>query len=362
MEETRDQKTQATGFASKEEAGAWEKPHGNPFEASAGLGWADVPVGFYLLGAGTAGLFLASVLVPLDRLLMNEPQYTLLYLNVWRVVAPFLVTPDVFSFAFSLLALYMMSVTEERFAGSARYLLEVLYRSVAIQLVYTAVGFGFWLFLGVDTRSFGVWPVYMVIITLRCLEFPEKETYLCWLYFPVKNKRYPLLLLLLFLPWGFIYGLTLDIWVAFCLAHLMNQSPAVEKAVDPSPAAIQALEKWLLSFSFSYGAVVTEAAAAAGDNNRRAAAGVQQGEYFAPQEGPLYASAPAHPYPQLQTGPPQQPPHLHSAFRGAGLVVGGTAPFASNCNYPSPQPDPQASSSHYPLPASAQLQPADRQQ
>lgn len=348
MEETKDLKTQATGGGSKEFVGTGEKPHGNPFDASAGLGWADVPVGFYLLAATTTVVFLASRVVPLDWLLVNVPQYTLLYLNVWRVVAPFLVTPDLFSLAFTLLALYMMSVTEERFTGSARYLLEVCYRSVAIQLVYTVVGFVFWLFLGAHTQSFGVWPVYMVIITLRCLEFPEKETYLCWAYYPVKNKHYPLLLLLLFVPWILFYGLPLDIWVAFSLAHLMNQSAAVEKAVDPSPAAIQAVEKWLAGLTFSYGTVVTEAMAS---EKRRTPAGVLQGDYSAQPEDLHHASA-------NQQLPPaqQQPQPLHSAFRGAGLVVGGTAPFAGNTHYPSPQPEVQVSSTHYPAPP-----PADRE-
>ncbi len=355
MEENKDLKTLATtGGGSKEYARGEETPHGNPFEASAGMKWSDVPVGFYLLAGTMSSLYLASLVVPLDRLLMNMPEYTLFFLNFWRVLVPFLVTPDPFTLLFTLLALYMMSITEEKFTGSARYLLEVLYRSLAIQLVFTCVGAALWLLLGLETKSFGVWPVYMVIITLRCLEFPEKETYLFLMYYPIKNKHYPPILLLLFLPYTFFYGLSVDIWVGFSLAHLMNQSSAVEKAVDPSPAAILAVEKWLTGLSFSFGSVITEAMAG---EKQTATAGVfrsaevQQGQYFAPpEEGQIGSASPQQP----QSVPPQ---HLHSAFRGAGLVVGGTAPFAANSNYPSPPaPESQITSSLYPSPQP----PADR--
>ena len=356
MEERKDQKTlPTTGGGSKEYAPPEDRPHGNPFEASAGMSWSDVPVGFYLLAGAVASIYLASKVVPFDDLLMNVPKYTLLYLNLWRVLVPFLVTPDIFSLLFTLLALYMMSITEEKFAGSARYLLEVLYRSLAIQLAYTLVGAAFWLFLGVKTQSFGVWPVYMVIITLRCLEFPEKETYLFLMYYPIKNKHYPLILLLLFVPWIIFYGLPLDIWVGFALAHLMNQSSAVEKAVDPAASTIAALELWLTNLSFRYGTVITDAMAieranAPGANFRPA--GVQQGGYFAPAE-----NAPQGFCDGTQQQPGAPPRTLHSAFRGAGLVVGGTNQFAVNANYPSPQPEVQINSSFYPAPQP----PADRQ-
>ena len=293
-----------------------ETPHGNLFEASKGTKWNEIPIGFFVLLFSTSAVFLVSCIIPVDKLLMNYPVYTLLFLNFWRPFTSFLAVPDAFNLIVTMTALLMMSIYEEKFAGSARYLLEVLYRNLAIQIAFTLIGSLVELIFGLKSRSFGVWPVYMVIITLRCLEFPDKETFLFVMCYPVKNKYYPLIILVMFLPWMIAYGPTIDLWIGFALAHLINQFKVFQNLVEPSADSILKVEKFLLSLGLGFGTIIKDSAAFerkfmnSADNT-----GKNAGDYFEPQESQMS--------PQLQQMSNYPQPQPIQTLTHANNNVGG---------------------------------------
>lgn len=238
------------------------KPFGNPLEAGKGLTWAQVPMGFYLVSTITVLMYLVHFFTDIGHDLINIPEKTLLGFQLWRLLFGYFVCPDIYSLIFSIFALYMISLTEEMKTGTARYFLDLFYRNVIIQIGVAVIGLALREIVNINIISFGIWPAYIVIITLRCLSHPEDETYLCMMACPVKNKYYPYILLTMFLPFIYLYGLQVDLWLGFIWGHILYYFPEFEKKVDPGNDTIMSTENFMLKFDKTLGTVITEFAAA----------------------------------------------------------------------------------------------------
>lgn len=70
---------------------------------------------------------------------------------------------------------YFLSTTDEKQQGTARFALNLIYRHTAVQVVYTLVGvlIGYFVFGIVRMMSSGIWAVYFVNLTLRCMQNPD---------------------------------------------------------------------------------------------------------------------------------------------------------------------------------------------
>ena len=70
---------------------------------------------------------------------------------------------------------YFLSVSDEREMGTARHFLTLTYRHVAVQVFYTLAGvlIGYFIFGFQRMFSSGIWPLYFVSLTLRCMKDPD---------------------------------------------------------------------------------------------------------------------------------------------------------------------------------------------
>jgi hypothetical protein len=66
-------------------------------------------------------------------------------------------------------------MTEEKKFGTARFALDLIYKYVAVQIAYTifAVLILFCVFKIGKTFSSGIWAVYFVFLTVRCMKNPD---------------------------------------------------------------------------------------------------------------------------------------------------------------------------------------------
>jgi hypothetical protein len=235
-----------------EGAGRPPNPMGG-FQRGGANDWTKIPMFFYLYLIITLILFIVTMFIGVGVYLMNIPIFTIFKLQVWRVFLNYFVFTSIFSLIISLLVMYSLSTTEESERGTGRFILEIFYRNLAIQILFTAIGILGALFFDARMSSSGIWPVYFVFLTLRCLENPEGETTFCMLPCPIKNKYYPIFLLMIFTLLG---GGNLDIWVGFGFAHLMRRSVIIQQYMTPSDGKSYWVERQLKRFDGQLGVLI----------------------------------------------------------------------------------------------------------
>jgi membrane associated rhomboid family serine protease len=110
-----------------------------------------------------------------NSLLVNIPVITIFKFQVWRVLTCIVTNMSIINLLFSGLMVWYVSNTSETQEGTARILLKYVYYHLVIQITYTVFGilvlgmmFNIW-----KVFSSGIWPVYFVFITLRCMANPE---------------------------------------------------------------------------------------------------------------------------------------------------------------------------------------------
>lgn len=112
----------------------------------------------------------------------------------------------------------------ERLKGSSRFLLSLLTTSLLAQLLFSLTTFllsllppfSFLLFY----PCYGLWPVIITEISVRCWSHPDLTINPCGLPIPIKAKFYPLLLVLIFslLFWEAIFEFGFGLIIAyFCM-------------------------------------------------------------------------------------------------------------------------------------------------
>ena len=157
-------------------------PNGQGFAAP---NWKDVPMGFYMLSLTSALVWFLSFFFHLPLYLANIPVYTVFKLQVWRILTSFLSVNDIFSLLFTLIMCFFVCMSEESDIGTARFLLRVLFRNAAIQVVTTVAGLLLALVVGLPVFSLGVWPVFFLLISLRMLADPDNYSTLCCFPCPI---------------------------------------------------------------------------------------------------------------------------------------------------------------------------------
>lgn len=283
-----------------------------------------VPIGFFFYGITISIFFLIGLITPEYEVLADVP-IKVLQLQIWRPLFCFFVSPDIFSYIMTLLALYSMSLGEENKVGSARYILQFFYRSIFIQLLFVLVGLVFKIIFSINAWSFGIWPTYICILTFRCLKEPEVESNFCYLGIMIKNKQLPVIYLLIFLPFSFYYGIQLDLYCATLLGYLMVYWPVVQSTVDPGEGSVRSFENWLYSLQIRIGTIVTEHQILAAQNEfQRSNLGTNQA-LNGMNAGGNYTSFGDNNYQgQQQTGVTATTNITTPEFPGQGVKIGGT--------------------------------------
>lgn len=307
-------------------------PNRNPFQpAPQGGGyanadgpaftWRSIPMGFYLTLILVFSLFFVDCFVNLALWLVDIPEFTLLRFQLWRLLFPYLVSPDFLSLLITVFMLYILSMSEEIYLGTARYLLSLFCWNFWLQLLVASIGLLLRFLFGVRTVSFGIWPLFIVTLTLRCMKRPEEYSNFCCDACPVQNKYFPLVLLGVFLPFNILFGLQIDQWLAWGLAMLMSTVPRVKGVVDPPVGLILWTETKLKGLDGKLGKLVTESPF--GD----VGAGWQQSD----NRGQQRAQAPGGFGMGFGQGQTQQANNgnnynmgAQSAFGGQGVSIGGS--------------------------------------
>ena len=71
--------------------------------------------------------------------------------------------------------MWQVSNQDEVVLGTGRTILKYIYYHIAVQVTYTIFGVlvMYWMFGIVKVISSGIWAVYFVFLTLRCMKNPE---------------------------------------------------------------------------------------------------------------------------------------------------------------------------------------------
>lgn len=326
-----------------------QQPHGE-----------GVTVGFGFLAVIMVILGIFSLFSSINYYLVNIPYYTLLGFQIWRIFTAFVAMPDILTMIFTLIVLYMMSFEEYR-VGSSRFVLTMFFRNIAIQIGVVVIGLILQLLTGLPVYSFGIWPVLMTTITMRCLENPEGETTLCFGSCPIRNKYYPLVILAIFVAFASLVGLPVDFILGYLLGLWMHNKPNVRQTIDPSYKTVMSFENFLRNLDGKLGLLIGENEAGhfdVGGHNpptQPQLMGYQQNPQYGyqgqgyPPQGQGYAM-PGQGYPPqgqyFNPGRPGGYPPAPQPFTGRGVSIGGAElppvhPQPYYGGYP-PQPFTQA--------------------
>lgn len=308
----------------------YQGPNNPDGDYNAGLPRPVIGVGFGLPGIIVAILGIVSLFNMFNIALINIPPLTLLGFQIWRIFTCIVSTPDIISALFTLLMLFFISASEEQKVGSSRLILSMYYRNIVIQLGVTFIGILITSATGLMTFSYGIFPVIMVIITMRCLEDPEGDRDCCC-GIMIKNKNYPIVLLVIF----FILELmassfALDMLLGYLLGYWMHINPSVQHSIDPSYATILWFESFLKPLDGRLGTFISESEA--GAVTAQAANPLNPMGMFAamrPNNQPQQTNVGGGRVYQQQGGaPPSQQQRAY--FSGQGVQIGSN-------DYPVPQ-------------------------
>ena len=263
--------------------------------------WTTIPSCFYVIGLIITVMFLLTSITGLGILFVNIPIYTILSLQIWRVFFSYFITTNIISLLITYLVIFSLSMTEEVENGSGRFFLQIFKRNLAIQILECFFGLILYFTLSIRVFSYGIWPVYFTYLTERCMENPEGVTYFCMMPCPIKNKIYPVVLLMIFTLFGLMSGeFPIDIWLGFALAHLWKRKPAIKALIEPSLAWSEKFQGYLRVFNGKLGRIAPLA------------------ERPEPREGPLDAR------PQDNAPGAKTSDIVKKAFTGGGVRIGGT--------------------------------------
>ena len=295
-------------------------PAANPLamgRMSRDFDWKQVPTGFYFLSLTMLTLFLLSLFTILPEFLINYPELTVFKIQVWRVLFSYVCVKNIISLVISLLVIFSLSMTEETQRGTGRYMLQLFWRNLIIQLGVTFFGALLYLLFEMKVFSAGIWPVYFIYLTQQCYENPEGVTYFCMMPCPIKNKYYPILLLAIFTLLGSASGLPIDIWIGFALGVLSTKYIIVKTWFEPSDKWANKAQQCLERLDGKLGKVVPNSPG-----------GVQNEGPFGGQQAPQARNAARDNVPGATTSEIVRP-----VFGGASRQIGGSVSNSIFTNY-----------------------------
>lgn len=141
--------------------------------------------------------------------LADIPYFTIINLQIWRLVTTPFITTGFISIVFSLIFWYPNAKKLEQEKGTIKFMLHFFINSIFIQIMYCMVMLFIYLItqnlmmlktkLTINgVRNEGLWPILICDFTLLCLSNPEANMKLFFSPINIKAKYYPLVLLVIF--------------------------------------------------------------------------------------------------------------------------------------------------------------------
>ena len=215
------------------------------FKITLGRIWLNIPLFIKCYFIITIILYLLSLpLKIIPFYLINNPSYTIMHFQLWRLVTSVFITTNIFQIILAFFVWVKYASLLEISLGTIKYTLIFFINSICIQLINIVI-----IFLSSlinkkifntelkGKRNSGLWGIVMCEMTLLCVSNPESPMKLLLLPFTVKAKIYPIILVLIFvlsnylevdveIISGIIYGL---VYFYFLKSKLQISDSFVQK-------------------------------------------------------------------------------------------------------------------------------------
>lgn len=207
--------------------------------------WLNIPLFIKCYFIITIILYLLSLpLKIIPFYLINNPSYTIMHFQLWRLVTSVFITTNIFQIILAFFVWVKYASLLEISLGTIKYTLIFFINSICIQLINIVIIFISSLInkkiFSTDLkgkRNSGLWGIVMCEMTLLCVSNPESPMKLLLLPFTVKAKIYPIILVLMFvlvnylevdveIISGIIYGL---VYFYFLKSKLQISDSFVQK-------------------------------------------------------------------------------------------------------------------------------------
>ena len=217
--------------------------------------WLNIPLFIKCYFIITIILYLLSLPIKvIPFYLINNPSYTILNFQLWRLITSVFITTNIFQIILAFFVWVKYASLLEISLGTIKYTLIFFMNSICIQLINIVIIFISSLInkkiFNTDLkgkRNSGLWGIVMCEMTLLCVSNPESPMKLLLLPFTVKAKIYPIILVLMFvlsnylevdveIISGIIYGL---VYFYFLKSKLQISDSFVQKLET------SALFKWM---------------------------------------------------------------------------------------------------------------------
>ena len=215
------------------------------FKIKLGRIWLNIPLFIKCYFIITIILYLLSLpLKIIPFYLINNPSYTIMHFQLWRLVTSVFITTNIFQIILAFFVWVKYASLLEISLGTIKYTLIFFINSICIQLINIVIIFISSLInkkiFSTDLkgkRNSGLWGIVMCEMTLLCVSNPESPMKLLLLPFTVKAKIYPIILVLMFvlvnylevdveIISGIIYGL---VYFYFLKSKLQISDSFVQK-------------------------------------------------------------------------------------------------------------------------------------
>ena len=207
--------------------------------------WLNIPLFIKCYFIITIILYLLSLpLKIIPFYLINNPSYTIMHFQLWRLVTSVFITTNIFQIILAFFVWVKYASLLEISLGTIKYTLIFFINSICIQLINIVIIFISSLINKKifstelkGKRNSGLWGIVMCEMTLLCVSNPESPMKLLLLPFTVKAKIYPIILVLMFvlvnylevdveIISGIIYGL---VYFYFLKSKLQISDSFVQK-------------------------------------------------------------------------------------------------------------------------------------
>ena len=176
------------------------------FKIKLGRIWLNIPLFIKCYFIITIILYLLSLpLKIIPFYLINNPSYTIMHFQLWRLVTSVFITTNIFQIILAFFVWVKYASLLEISLGTIKYTLIFFINSICIQLINIVIIFISSLInkkiFSTDLkgkRNSGLWGIVMCEMTLLCVSNPESPMKLLLLPFTVKAKIYPIILVLMF--------------------------------------------------------------------------------------------------------------------------------------------------------------------
>jgi membrane associated rhomboid family serine protease len=215
------------------------------FKIKLGRIWLNIPLFIKCYFIITIILYLLSLPIKvIPFYLINNPSYTILNFQLWRLITSVFITTNIFQIILAFFVWVKYASLLEISLGTIKYSLIFFINSICIQLINIIIIFISSLInkkiFNTDLkgkRNSGLWGIVMCEMTLLCVSNPESPMKLLLLPFTVKAKIYPIILVLMFvlsnylevdveIISGIIYGL---VYFYFLKSKLQISDSFVQK-------------------------------------------------------------------------------------------------------------------------------------